>query len=157
MSGGKPHPDQSDLFADRVYPSRAPTTAVDVDRFRAKLKRAMSKAIRECPYDRHTVALRMGQQLGLEAVSKATIDAYTAESKQGHDISLVRFAAFVRATGATWLWDVVVDEEGLTMLVGDEARLAEIALLQQEQRELSAKLKLLRSVPVRISRKVDQE
>ncbi|MCB8835726.1 hypothetical protein LJD42_29715, partial [Escherichia coli] len=65
----------------------------------------------------------MAQYLGLPNLSKATLDAYTAESKDTHDISLVRFKAFVRATDANWLWDTIVSEDGLTMLEGDEARL----------------------------------
>ncbi|MDA4629885.1 hypothetical protein NZA98_01935, partial [Escherichia coli] len=81
-------------------------------------------------------------------LSKATLDAYTAESKDTHDISLVRFKAFVRATDANWLWDTIVSEDGLTMLEGDEARLAEIARLQQEQRAIGAELKTLLAVPV---------
>ena len=90
----------------------------------------------------------MAQHLGLDGFSKATLDAYTAESKTSHDISLVRFAAFVRATGAPWLWDVIVAQEGLTILEGEEARLAEIGRLQQEQRRLQAELRRLRAVPV---------
>lgn len=75
-----------------------------------------------------------------------------AESKQV-DISLPRFKAFVRATGASFgLWDEVVSEDGLLLLQGDEARLAEIARLQQEQREIAAQLKAMRAVPVRIRR-----
>jgi len=59
----------------------------------------------------------------------------------------------VRATGAVWLWDLVVSDDGLTMLEGDEARLAEIARLQQEQRERAAELKALLAVPVNIRRR----
>lgn len=148
----KPHPDQFELFQTAVYPVRAPTAAIDPDRFRSKLKRAMAQAIRECAYDRPVIAARMAQYLGLTTLSKASLDAYTAESKTSHDISLVRFKAFVRATGATWLWDLIVSEDGLLILEGDEARLAEIARLQQEQRDLAKQLKTLRAVPVVIKR-----
>jgi len=148
----KPHPDQYDLFQDAVFPVRAATPRIDPDRFRSKIKRAMAQAIRECPHDRPVIAARMAQYLGLPAISRSTLDAYTAESKASHDISLVRFKAFVRATGATWLWDLVVCEEGLLILEGDEARLAEIARLQQEQRDLARQLKTLRAVPVVIKR-----
>jgi hypothetical protein len=65
---------------------------------------------------------------------------------------VLRFSAFVHATGATWLWDVVVADHGATLLIGDEARLAEVARLQQEQEEIKAELKRLRSVPVDIKR-----
>lgn len=149
----KLHPDQYDLFREPLFPVRSPATQIDLQRFRAKMKRAMAEAIRQCPYDRPVIAARMAQYLGLPSISKATLDAYTAESNAHHDISLARFKAFVRATGAVWLWDMVVSEDGLTLLEGDEARLAEIAALQQEQRELAKKLKPLLSVPVSLKRR----
>lgn len=142
------HPDQFDLFLEPLYPVRVAAGQIDLSRFRAKLKRSMAQAIRECPYDRAVIVARMAQYLGLPNVSKSTLDAYTAESKDTHDISIPRFKAFVHATGATWLWDQIVSEDGLTMLEGDEARFAEIARLQQEQREYAARLKVLKSVPV---------
>ncbi|MBP1852716.1 hypothetical protein [Rhizobium halophytocola] len=147
------HPDQFDLFQAPLFPTRSPSAQIDIRRFRAKLKRAMAQAIRECPHDRPTIAARMAQYLGLETLSKTTLDAYTAESKETHDISLIRFKAFVRATNANWLWDLVVSEDGLIMLEGDEARLAEIARLQQEQRELANELRTLRAIPVNIKRR----
>jgi hypothetical protein len=149
----KTDPAQYDFFATALFPTRTPATTIDLDRFRGTLKRAMAQAIRECPHDRPVIAARMAQYLGLPDLSKTTLDSYTAESKATHDISLLRFKAFVRATGAVWLWDLIVAEDGLTMLEGDEARLAEIARLQQEQRLLGAELKALRSVPVNIKRR----
>ncbi|MDX3978928.1 hypothetical protein [Shinella sp.] len=118
----------------------------------ASLKRDMARAIRECPFDRPAIAARMAGYLAVAGVSKATLDAYTAESATAHDISLVRFKAFVRATGATWLWDTIVSDDGLLLLEGDEARLAEIARIQQERRALTAELKVLQATPVTIRR-----
>lgn len=145
-------PSQLDMFQVPVFEVRAAVDQIDLDRFRARLKRDMARAIRECPYDRPVIAARMAQYLGLASVSKGALDAYTAESKTGHDVSLVRFKAFVRATGAVWLWDSVVSEDGLLLLQGDEARLAEIARLQQEQRAISDQLRTLKSKPVHIRR-----
>ncbi|MBP1844789.1 hypothetical protein J2046_003056 [Rhizobium petrolearium] len=147
------HPAQLDFFLEPLFPVRSPTTTIDIEQFRAKLKRQMARAIRECPHSREVVAARMAQYLGLPNLSKTTLDSYTAESKTTHDVSLVRFKAFVRATGAVWLWDFVVSEDGLTILEGDEARLAEIARLQQQQRELQQQLKTLRSTPINIKRR----
>ncbi len=146
-------PTQGDLFHEPVYPSRVATTDIDVTGFRSKLKRAMSRALQDCPFDRHEVATRMARALGQDTFSKATLDAYTAESKETHDISLYRFKAFVRATGANWLWDLVVSDDGLTMLVGDEARLAEIARMEQERADLDQRLRSLKATPVRILRR----
>ena len=147
------HPAQLDFFLEPLFPVRSPVASIDIERFRSRLKREMAKAIRECPHSREVIAARMAQYLGMANLSKNTLDAYTAESKASHDVSLVRFKAFVRATGAVWLWDFVVSEDGLTLLEGDEARLAEIARLQQEQRELQHRLKSLRSIPIAIKRR----
>lgn len=146
-------PGQGDLFSAPVYPSRTPAPDIDVTDFRSKLKRAMSRALKECPHSRHEVAMRMAEALGQDGFSKATLDAYTAESKETHDISLYRFKAFVRATGQIWLWDLIVADEGLTMLVGDEARFAEIALIQQQREELDARLRSLKAKPVAVVRR----
>ncbi|KQZ87231.1 hypothetical protein ASD64_07270 [Mesorhizobium sp. Root157] len=150
----KLHPDQYDLFSEPRFPVRSPATHIDLQRFRSKVKRAMAEAIRQCPYDRPVIAARMAQYLGLPSISKATLDAYTAESNANHDISLARFKAFVRATGAVWLWDMVVSEDGLTLLEGDEARLAEIAAIQQERKLLERQLKTLSAIPVNLKRRV---
>ena len=84
-------------------------------------------------------------------MSKTMLDAYTSEAKT-HDISLVRFKAVIRATGAIELWDQAVSDEGLIILQGDEPRLAEIARLQQEQKKIGRQLRTLCSVPVNIKR-----
>jgi hypothetical protein len=144
----KVHPDQLGLFEGPVYETRAETGPLELNRFRSEIKRAMSKAIRESGFDRQTIAARMAQYLGLERLSKTTLDAYTAESKDSHDISLLRFAAFVHATNAPWLYDIIASKAGLTVLEGSEARLAEIARLDQERRQINAELKRLRAVPV---------
>lgn len=146
-------PDQGDLFYEPVYPTRTASHDVDVTGFRSKLKRAMSRALKECPYERAEVAMRMAMALGQDSFSLHTLNTYTAESNETHDISVVRLKAFVRATGATWLWDLVVADDGLTMLVGDEARLAEIARVQQERQALDDKLRQLRSTPVHVQRR----
>jgi hypothetical protein len=149
----KRDPAQFDLFSTAVFPVRTASNKLDLDRFRSRLKREMARAIRECPYNRAVIAARMAQYLGLDTISKAALDAYTAESKVSHDISLVRFKAFVRATEAVWLWDVIVSDDGLLVLEGDEPRLAEIALRQQEMKALAAELKILTSTPVNIRRR----
>ncbi len=150
MSSRLPSPFQGDFFRKPIFESLTPTPVLDAGRFRSRLKRAMSAALRDHETNRETVCAEMSRQLG-QAVSKGMLDAYTAEAKP-HDISLVRFKAFVRAVHAPWLWDVAVSEEGLVILRGDEPRLAEIARLQQEQKAIAAQLKALRSAPVDIKR-----
>lgn len=145
-------PAQLDFFQRPLFPTRTASNRLDLDRYRSKMKRAMARAIRECPFDRPTIAARMASYLGLPKISKAMIDAYTAESRDSHDITLVRFAAFVHATDAVWLWDEAMSDQGVTLLIGDEARLAEIARLQQEQDRIKAEIRTLKASPVRIRR-----
>ena len=145
-------PFQMDMFSEPVFPVREAAQSIDIDRYRSKVKRAMAKAIRECQLSRPVIAARMAQYLGLPNVSRASLDAYTAESKASHDISLIRFTAFVHATGAMWLWDEVASIQGVTVLIGDEARLAELARLQQERRRIEAEIRRQRQRPVDIKR-----
>lgn len=147
----KPDPAQLDFFHEPLFPVRCPLQRIDIERYRAQMKRAMARAVRECPFDRPTIAARMAQYLGLPSISKSVLDAYTAESKTAHDITLPRFAAFIHATGAVWLWDEAASIQGVTMLVGEEALLAEIAYRQQEQRRLASELKTLMARPIEVS------
>lgn len=148
----KPDPAQSDLFFEPVYPVRLPKHA-DKAALRSKVARAMSEALRECGIDRYEVAARMAQELGADGFSKAMLDAYTAESKEAHNVSFVVLVAFVRATKCSWLWDHLLHDEGYTVLQGDEARLAEIGRVEQQRRELDARLKALRAAPVVVERR----
>lgn len=144
----KASPHQGDLFHEPVYPVRMPKTGMDAAAIRSKVSRAMSAALTECGVDRFEVAKRMAQELGRDNFSKAMLDSYTAESKESHNISFVVLVTFVRATGCSWLWDHLLRDKGFTVLQGDEARLAEIGRVQQDMKELQARLNALKAEPV---------
>ncbi|MEZ5792503.1 MAG: hypothetical protein R3D34_17545 [Nitratireductor sp.] len=146
------HPDQPDFFRADTFESRR-AQPLDFELFRLRVKSAMSSAISACQQDRDAICAAMTAMPGIGQVSRSMLDNYTAQAKP-HDISLVRFKALVRATGAAELWDMAVRDDGLLVLEGDEARLAEIALLQQEQRVLARKLKALQAQPVIVRRKM---
>ncbi len=143
----KRDPLQMDFFNEPTFPVRTAVQQIDLDRYRAKIKRAMARAIRQCQYDRPTIAARMSLYLGVN-VSKAMLDSWTAESKRAHDMTVPRFAAFAHATEAPWLWDEAAAMQGVTMLVGRQAQLAEIGLLQQEKQRVQREIKALLSIPV---------
>jgi len=146
--------EQGDLFYQPVYPSRPRPERVELTGFRPKIKKAMSQALKECPHDRAEVAKRMATALDRPTFSLALLNNYTAESNETHDISLIAFKAFVRATGQLWLVDHAFEDDGLTVLIGDEARLAEMALLRQKKKELDEQLKKLEAHPVHIRRSI---
>ena len=147
----------ADLFApERLFPVERPHALLKALDFNASLAVAMARACDEAKslrgWTRQDVAARMSELLGSE-VSKGMIDAYCSQARETHTISLVRFKAFVRATGCLWLWEIALDGEGLTLLQGEEAILAQAAWAQQQADHYAQQARLLRkSAPVEIKR-----
>lgn len=146
--------DTGDLFHHaRLFPVESPRELGGALDFNAKLAAAMSRACREAAelgVDRFEIARRMSEMLGAE-ISKGMIDAYCSQARETHTISAVRFKAFVRATGCVWLWNVYLDGEGLTLLQGEEALLAQAAYAEKRAQALMAEARALKAAaPVEI-------
>lgn len=130
---------QADLFeaGEDLFPVRRPaapgTRPVDLS---LRIKTAMGQALKECADSATIVAARIAELTGRELTADA-LYAYTAPSKPEHDIGIVRFVAFVRATEAYWLWDELVRDDGLTVLQGREAKLAQLGALAQEKQRVA--------------------
>lgn len=131
---------QMNIFPNDVYETRA-NKPMRPDMFRLRVASDMARAIAESGKSREQIASEMKDILSLQRFSKTTLDAYTAPSKDAHDMSLIRTVAFIQVTGATWFWDRLLSNEGLTVLEGEEAKLAELARLQQEKKMLNTKIR----------------
>lgn len=146
-----------DLFdVANLFPVEAPRSLPRALDLKAQIARAMGEAIRESGHRAPIVAALMTEILGEDEVTPAQLYAYTAESRTSHNISLVRFIAFVRATGATWLWDMLLAPEGLTVLQGEEAFHAQASLAEKRGRQLLDEAKRLREaapIQVRVRRR----
>ncbi len=145
-----------DLFEHQhLFKVEAPRELGSALDFNTKMAAAMSRALdeaRDHGLNRADVARAMSDILGTE-VSKGMLDAYTSQSRDTHTISAVRFKAFVRATGCLWLWEVLLDGEGLTLLVGEEAYLAQATLAELRAKALLEEAKALRAkAPIKIKR-----
>lgn len=145
-----------DLFAhERLFPVETPRELENALDFNVKVSQAMSRAIREAGergMDRFDIARAMSAILGVE-ITVHMINAYTSQSRETHTVSLVRFKAFARATGCLWLWNVVLEGEGLTLLQGDEALHAQAALAEARGRALLDEAKRLKGLaPIEIKR-----
>lgn len=129
----------ADLFDHvRLFPVRAPQNLPRALDFNVGLAAAMAEAIRECGKDRRTLAEEMTQMLGYEddrVVTVHALNAYTACSRESHTISVVRWLAFVRATGCVWLWDFLLKAEGLTIMQGEEALHAQASVARKRANE----------------------
>lgn len=140
------HPDQHALFADGIFAERLPVARLNFDRYRARMKRGMADALKEHGAPREAIAAQISASLGC-SMTKTMLDTYVSEAKTA-DISLAKFKALVRTTGAVSLWDLAARDEGLLMLAGSEARLAEIGRLQQKQRQIARQIRALALRPV---------
>lgn len=104
--------------------------------FGAELRSALARAIKECPKSRAVVAAEMtdlvfGDGAGEgNQVTVAMLDSWTAPSREAWRFPLEFFPAFVAATAAHWLLDLVAGKCGCRILIGDEAALADLAALR---------------------------
>ena len=139
-----PDPTQAELFASaaEVYPVRRPIERVRPLDLSLRIKSQMGEALKGSPDNASVIAARMSEIIG-RPITVDALYAYTAASKPEHEISLLRFVAFVRATGATWLWDVLVEDDGLVVMEGREAHLAQLGLMRQQRSQMDEAIRAL--------------
>jgi len=102
-----------------------------------RLRQALAVAIRSCNLSRHQIAGEMSHLLGCE-VSKTTIDAWTAESKEGHRIPAEYLPAFCKATGDLTPIRIIAETGGMFAMPGPEALRAEIQKYDEQERKARA-------------------
>ncbi len=101
------------------------------------LRVALIEAIKTCPLSRHQIAGEMSHLLGVE-VTKTTIDAWTAESKDRHRVPAEYLPAFCRATGSSEPIRLLVERGGMFAMPGPEALRAEIQKYDEQERKARA-------------------
>ncbi len=139
----KSDPGQGNLFDDAVlFPVRRRGERMRSPDLSLRIKTAMGQALKDCPDNATVVAARMSEMLGREITADA-LYSYTAASKPEHEISLSRFVAFVRAVEAPWLWDVLVEDEGLIVIAGEDANFAQLGALRQRRGQLDEMIRTL--------------
>jgi len=146
MPARKPCSKTLDLFADDLFPVQAPREPVPAMDFNVRIAQAIARALKESPLSRAQIAANMSEMLG-EDVSVHMLNAYSSPAREEHRISLVRFKALARVTASVWLWEAAVAGDGLTLLQGEEALLAQIGAVQQQKKALDARLKELQARP----------
>lgn len=124
-------------------PAPAPQTPGSMN-YKREIAHAMSEALKKCPFDRYEVAARMSRSMG-EEVTVHMLNAYTAESRDTHNISLERAIAFDAATEGYSLLKLHGDKRGCRILVGKEALLAELGEIGRLRQELSDQEKAIKA------------
>ena len=136
----KRRPDErtADLFAPS--PAEVPPGSLACS---VEVAHTMSEALRACGRDRYEVAARMSRSLGRE-VTVAMLNAYTAESRETHNVSLERAIAFDTATDTFALLQLHARKCGATVLRGADCYLAELGRIESQRRELADRERALR-------------
>lgn len=128
-----------DLFD---IPKPAPAAPGGLDTA-SEIAHVMSKALKECPYDRYEVVARMSRLIGRE-ITLHMLNAYTAESRETHVPRLDVAIAFDAATEGFALANFHAGKLGCRLLFGKEALLAELGRIDQMEADLSKQKKAIK-------------
>lgn len=101
-----------------------------------RLRVAICAAMKGCPLSRWEVAGRMSHLLGCE-ISKYMLDAWTAESKDGHRFPAEYLPALCEVTGDRGPLKVLAETAGLFALPGPDALRSEIRRLEEEAKRIN--------------------
>ena len=99
------------------------------------LREALNAALKACPQDRHHVAAEMSRLTGRN-VTRYMLDSYTADSRDDHNFPFRYAAAFEVATGSHALTQLLAQNRGCKVLVGEESLLAELGRIEQAEANL---------------------
>ncbi|MGI2326088.1 MULTISPECIES: hypothetical protein [unclassified Methylococcus] len=111
--------------------------------FTREIAAVMSGAIKACQHDRPEIAARMTRLLGKE-VNLYKLNGYTAESHDTRNISLENAIAFDAATDGYALLNFFAEKRGCTVLVGENALLAELGEIERMEAELAQQKKAIK-------------
>lgn len=141
--------DQQLIFSfDVPAPAQQPG---DLAGYTAMVAASVARILREAATDRAAIARQMTAVLG-EPVSKAMLDAYASEARDGHNISAARWWALVAVTARFDVADAIAQRAGARILSGDEIKAAELGHLQAEVDAMQARMKELRAVATPMKR-----
>lgn len=110
----------------------------------AEVRAGLSDMLKRYPGSRYEVAARVSELL-LADVSKPMLDAYTADSRETHCISLVRFVAVVIATGDVSVLERICELTGGRYLKGEDIASAELGQIERELADLARRKRDLKS------------
>lgn len=135
------NPQQMAFSFDSPTPDVSEGALAELER---KIASAVSQILRDDGRSRFEIAGQVSALMG-EDVSKWMLDGYASEARDGHNISMARFLGLIVATQRFDALDAVLRQVGVSAMVGDEIRLAEIGHLEAQKRQLDQRLKSLKS------------
>lgn len=131
-----------DLFRDeQAAPQSGPGSLSCAIEIAATMSAALDRA-RAAGDKREAIAARMSYHLG-QTVSEAMLNAYTAPSRDTHEISLRRAMAFDAAIGSDQLLGLYATKRGRRVITAADAAFIELGRIHQQERDLAERKKAL--------------
>jgi hypothetical protein len=121
----------------------------------ARIARMVGEALNSDGRAREVVAAEMGVLLA-EDVSKASLDAWSAPGKGGHNISFARMLALIAVTKRFDLLDREMRTIGAAVLVGEELHTARLGHIKTRMDELKREMRELERMAQPIGRGRDE-
>ena len=112
---------------------------------------AVGRILRDDPRSRFEIAGGVSALLG-DDVSKSMLDAYSAEAKDTHNISLARFLALIAETQRFDVLDALCQRIGAKVVVGEEILTVELGHVKAQIKRLRARESVLEKVAPEITR-----
>lgn len=109
-----------------------------------KLKNLITAIIKKCSLSRYQIAGRMSELLDAE-ISKAMIDAWTAESKEGHRFPAEYIPAFCAATGDISILELLCGSSNCQCVKSENQLKLELGILAAQEIALKERKKTLQA------------
>ena len=109
----------------------------------AAIREMISEALKNSKMDRYGVASEMSRLLGRE-VTKARLDSWSAESKEGHKFPLANLPSFAEATGAKAILRFLCELAGGRFIEGEDVLRLELERIGELEREIKVKKRRIR-------------
>jgi hypothetical protein len=126
-----------DLFA--VTP---PTPVAGTQEYRATVAEIVSAMLKESGVDRYEIAARMSRLAGRE-ISKYMLDAWSAESREDHNLPFALAPVLEAACESHLLSAWLAATRGGRLYVGRDALAVQVGLLKQSRDEINEQIRLL--------------
>lgn len=111
--------------------------------YATELRHVLSDALKRTAKSRYEIAARMAELTGQD-ITKAQLDAWTAESKDAWRFPFEYAAAFESACESTCLQELLGRKRGSRILVGEDTLYAELGRIQHLQAELAEQAKTIK-------------
>lgn len=107
------------------------------------VRRVIADSIRDCNLSRIQIADDMSSMIGERQITKQQLDAWTADSKDGHRFPLEYLPAFIHTTKSRKLLDLVASRSNCYVINETDALRLELGRLSQEEKRLKEQRRLI--------------